>query len=189
MTLASGRELAPIAALQRELTAEFERDPRGARVAAILSAYSAAHEDWRAYAHFAPDAYTRNLVGRNAWYELLVLCWDAGQESPVHNHAGQNCWMAVLDGEIEEIHYHPAADGRPGPLRRGNARRFGRGRCAFINDGIALHLVRPSGGQRGVSLHLYSRPIETCNVYDAATGRVLPRRMAYHSVEGRVVAP
>jgi hypothetical protein len=41
---------------------------------------------------------------------------------------------------------------------------------------------------RGISLHLYSRPIETCNVYDEATGCVLPRKLAYHSVGGRVLA-
>lgn len=188
MSILSGTGLEPIAALQGALSLEFERDARGSRVAAILGEYASAHDDWRAFAHFAPDAYTRNLVGRGAWYELLVLCWDGGQTSPIHNHAGQNCWMAVLEGRIEEVQFHPADGAAGGALRPGTSRTFEPGRVGFINDDIALHLVRPMHGRRGISLHLYSRPIETCNVYDEATGCVLPRKLAYHSIGGRVVA-
>lgn len=178
---ALGASAAPIAALQRALTAEFERDARGPRVAAILAEYAGAHDDWRAHAHFAPLRYTRNLVGRTEWYELLVLCWDAGQSSPIHDHAAQNCWRAVLEGRIEEIQYPMPPEGWSGPLRPSSSRAYERGKVAFINDDIALHLVRPCDGRRGVSLHLYSRPISTCHVYDEATGRVLPRELTYHT--------
>lgn len=178
---ALGAELAPIAALQRALTAEFERDARGPRAAAILAEYAQRHDDWRAFAHFAPNQYTRNLVGRTAQYELLVLCWEAGQASPIHDHAGQNCWMAVLEGRIEELQYEFPSAGSAGPLVPGCARTFEKGKVAYIHDDIALHLVRPADGRRGISMHLYARPIETCHAYDAATGRVLPRVLTYHT--------
>lgn len=177
-------EPAPILTLQRALTAEFERDADAPRAASILAEYARQHADWRDYAHFAPGCYTRNLVGRTEWYELLVLCWDADQASPIHDHAGQNCWMAVLEGRIEEVHYAYPAAGQVGPLTPGGSRSFEPGRVAFINDGIALHRVRPTDGRRGISLHLYSRPIETCHAYDEATGKVLPRVLTYHSPSG-----
>ncbi|MCY2960870.1 MAG: cysteine dioxygenase family protein [Planctomycetota bacterium] len=187
MTLSDGsrpaldESLAPIAALQRALSAEFDRDARGPRVAAILAEYTRLHDDWRAFAHFAPDRYTRNLVGRTAAYELLVLCWDAGQSSPIHDHAGQNCWMGVLEGRIEEVQYELPPRGFVGPLRRLGARVYEPGKVAYISDDIALHLVRPAHGRRGVSLHLYAQPIATCHVYDEATGLVLPRELTYHT--------
>jgi cysteine dioxygenase len=167
--------------LLRALTAEFERDASAPRAAAILGEYARLHDDWRAHAHFAPGCYTRNLVGRTEWYELLVLCWDAGQTSPIHDHAGQNCWMAVLEGSIEEVQYAWPEPGRVGPLTSQGSRAFEPGRVAYINDDIALHVVRPADGGRGISLHLYSRPIETCHAYDEATGRVLPRQLTYHT--------
>ena len=34
--------------------------------------------------------YTRNLVGYNNSFTLLMLCWDRGQESPIHDHAGSH---------------------------------------------------------------------------------------------------
>lgn len=173
--------------LERPLLAEFQRDPKGPRVAQILAEYAHAHRDWNSFALFAPGSYTRNLVARNEWFELLLLCWDIGQESPVHNHAGQNCWMAVLEGDIEEVQFDCPTSEAPCSLAPRGSKLFTRGKVAFINDDIALHLVRPRAGQRGVSLHLYSRPIETCKMYDPATGRVALRRMGYHSIRGALV--
>ncbi|MBL8857988.1 MAG: cysteine dioxygenase family protein [Planctomycetes bacterium] len=174
--------------LERPLLQEFERDPKGKRIAQILADFAGSKSDWKDYALFAPKCYTRNLIARNEWFELLLLCWDAGQESPIHNHAGQNCWMTVMEGEIEELQYeYPSGRGKGELVSRGG-KVFAQGKVAFINDEIALHLVRPSNGKRGVSLHLYSRPIETCELYDETTGTVVVRKMAYHSIRGSLVA-
>jgi len=174
----------PIQGLQDDLVREFERDPRGSRVARMLGEYASRHDDWRRFALFDPEVYTRNLVGRNEHFEMLLLCWNVGQQSPIHNHAGQNCWMGILEGEMEEILFSPPADGRPGPLAPLNSKVHVPGRVGFINDDIALHRVRPVAGMRGISLHLYAKPIDECNVYDEATGLVVRSRLVYHSVEG-----
>jgi cysteine dioxygenase len=174
----------PILELQRDLVEEFARDPRGSRVARMLGEYAANHDDWRRFALFDPEVYTRNLVGRNEQFEMLLLCWNLGQQSPIHNHAGQNCWMGVMEGEIEEILFSPPAGEGPGPLAQMNSKIHVQGRVGFINDDIALHRVRPVAGKRGISLHLYSKPIDECNVYDEATGRIVRSRLVYHSVEG-----
>jgi cysteine dioxygenase len=173
----------PISTLQRDLLQEFERDPRGAHVARILAEYVSAHDDWRAYALFHPDMYTRNLVARNEEFEMLILCWSEEQASPIHNHAGQNCWMAVLEGTIEETLYVPPPGGAAGPLSPRNTKLYTPGRVAFINDDIALHRVRPASGGRGISLHLYAKPIDVCNVYDEVTGQVVQSSLVYHSVD------
>ena len=178
----------PIELLQHDLTRQFERDPRGVEAARILAAYARAERDWRKFVHFAPDVYTRNLVARNDHYEMLVLCWAAGQASPIHNHAGQNCWMAVLDGEIEETQFEPSGSDRAPRLAATGTKTFTAGRVAFINDEIALHRVRPVAGRAGISLHLYSKPIDVCNLYDEHSGQVVQKRLVYHSIDGRLLA-
>jgi cysteine dioxygenase len=155
-------------------------------VARILSEYTATQDDWKRYALFRPEMYTRNLVARNEHFEMLILCWSENQASPIHNHAGQNCWMAVLEGTIEEALYSPPSGNGAGPLTVRNTKLYSPGRVAFINDDIALHRVRPSAGGRGISLHLYSKPIDVCNIYDEATGRIVESPLVYHSVEGIV---
>jgi cysteine dioxygenase len=161
-----------------------------ARVLELLEGYARAHEDWRAFAFFDPVEYTRNEVARERDFELLLLCWGPGQESPIHNHEGQDCWMAVLEGEIEEVRFPRPEEVRPGPLEPVGARTFGRGEVAFIRDEIGLHLVRPARpGTRGVSLHLYAAPYEECDIYCPRTGRVTRKRLSSYSVRGRRVAP
>ncbi len=171
-------------ALEDPLLAEFGRDPKGPGIARILSAYAREHADWREFALFDAATYTRNLIARNEWFEMLLLCWNAGQSSPIHNHAGQNCWMAVLDGEIEEQQFDSPPPGSRGCPLKGQPKLFAPGKVAFINDDIALHRVRPRAGSHGVSLHVYSRPIDSCHVYDESTGSVVSRSLAYHSVRG-----
>jgi len=175
----------PIEALCEKLDAAFREDSRGTSVAGLLEAYSQEHGDWESYRHFKEGAYTRNLVHRTEDYELLLLCWGAGQESPVHNHMGQRCWMSIVEGEVEEVHYR-RQEGGPGPLVEGPTKRYGRGQAAFINDDIALHLVRGADGRAASSLHVYAKPYDVCLIYDPQTGAESAKTLTYHSVDGVV---
>lgn len=174
----------PLDGLCRTLLEEFGRDPRGTRVAGLLGEYARSHDDWRAWALFDEDGYTRNLVHRCGTYELLLLAWGAGQSSPIHDHAGQNCWMAVLDGDMEEVHLRANEGG--GPPIAAPPRRFQPGQVAYIADEIALHIVRPAPGSSAISLHLYSNPIDSCRVYDPLNGAVDRIEVGYHSVRGEL---
>src|SRR3984885_10220698 len=50
--------------------------------------------------------YTRNLIDKTELYELIAICWEVGQKSSVHNHRGQNCWMAVPIGRLQVENFH-----------------------------------------------------------------------------------
>ena len=163
-------------------------DPAGPGVARLLEDYAGNEGDWSGYRLFNDGFYARNLVEVCDLFELIVICWKEGQTSPIHNHAGQHCWMAVLEGTIEETHYaHPEA-GAGGPLAEVCTQTFPSGSVAYIHDDIALHVIRPAAGSSAVSLHLYSRPIKACNIYCPNTGRIEQKHVSYYSVEGRPVA-
>ena len=172
----------PLDQLCHDLAAEFQKDPKGKRVADLLGRYAEENGDWRDWTFFETERYTRNLVHRCGDFELLLLCWDHDQSSPIHDHDGQQCWMAVLDGTVEEVHYRE----KDGQLVEGAVRRFQRGQVAFIQDEIALHLVRAGAGGRGVSLHLYSNPIDACRIYEEGTGESRWIEVGYHSVRGEL---
>ena len=159
-------------------------------VAQRLAAYAKAESDWKELARFHADHYTRNLVHRDRQFELLVLCWGPGHETPIHNHEGQDCWMVVLDGEIEEVRYAFPAAGHVGALDPIGAKTFRVGDVAYIQDEIGLHLVRTASPRlAGVSLHLYAAPYDECNVYCPRTGRITRKRLVNDSVRGRAVGP
>lgn len=175
--------------LVRGLQEEFRGAARAARVGEMLAGYARAEEDWREVALFSDEHYTRNLVAREARFELMVLCWGRDQASPIHNHEGQDCWMAVLDGEMEEARFEMPDPRSPGPLRPKGALRFTSGQVAFIRDEMGLHLVRPWPESRGVgvTLHLYSLPYDDCNCYCPETGQVTRRKLGHYSVRGRIL--
>lgn len=174
---------ATLETLCRELSREFERDETGPGVAKILSSYAAAARDWCEHELHRPDGYTRSLLFKDGMYELLLLCWGAGQESPIHNHMDQNCWMAVLAGQIEEVQFACPTGPPCGRLEPRRSLLFDPGQVAYISDDIGIHLVRPVGGP-GVSLHLYSRPYDTCKVYDRETGEESVKCLTYDAIDG-----
>ena len=178
----------PLLSLCRDLTREFQRDPKGPRIANLLAQYSTRHEDWRAWAMFDPECYTRNLVHQEEQFELLLLCWQAGQKSPIHNHQGQRCWMAVLEGEVTETLFQFPEEGGGKPLAAGTSRSCPKSQVAFITDDIALHEIGASE-KPAVSLHLYSLPFASCQVYDRETGRIAVRQLSYYSVRGERAVP
>jgi len=157
----------------------------GKEVADLLRAFASKEEEsWRPWAHFVPERYARNLVYRCAGFELLLLCWGEGHTSPIHDHSGQECWMAILEGEFDEVHYSEPEGPEGVPMGTGRVRRFQAGNVAYIHDDIALHLIRPTPGTRGVTLHLYADAIDACRVFDPATGRATQCEVGYHSVRG-----
>lgn len=50
--------------------------------------------------------YTRNLVDAgNDRFNLMILCWNEGQSSAIHDHADSHCFMKVLKGGLTEVKY------------------------------------------------------------------------------------
>ncbi len=178
----------PIDELLAQLDRSLGDEARTAEVTAALARYAASGaQDWRAFAHFEADYYARNLVRQSELFELIVLCWGAGQRSPIHDHQGQRCWMAVLDGEVNESLFTLRGAPRT-QLAAGVSRKFSTGSVAFIVDEMGWHRIEPAGGRPAVTMHLYSRPIRTCSIYDEQSESVVTRTLRYHSIGGVVQA-
>jgi cysteine dioxygenase len=114
--------------------------------------------------------YTRNLIDRTPLYELLAICWEVGQASSIHNHAGQHCWMAAPVGRLLVQNYRTLEE----DLQRGTCRlepsdllELNVHSPAAVDPANPVHKVyNPrSFGERAVSLHIYSRPFDSCIVY------------------------
>ena len=125
------------------------------------------------YVFWAPGRYTRNLLYRSERFELMALCWEAGVASPIHDHAGQRCFMKAVAGAFEVEDFVRIEGGRaPGPARLTSLgiRRLVAGELDSLDASRDIHRVAPAGG-RAMSLHVYARPLDRAMVWDLASGR------------------
>eukprot|EP01135_Chromosphaera_perkinsii_P004789 Nk52_evm20s296 gene=Nk52_evmTU20s296 len=148
----------------------------------LMESYTSSdNKDWKKYALLDPYKYTRNLVDEgNGKFNLMILAWNCGQASSIHDHAGSHCCMKVLDGSVDETLYCcPEKDviaeeeeGGIAPMVVKGNRGLYKNQVAYIHDRIGLHRVsNPDHARPAFTLHLYSPPYEQCHRFDEATGK------------------
>lgn len=143
-----------------------------------------------AYMTWDRQHYTRNLIDRTPLYELMAICWEVGQASSVHNHRDQNCWMAVPMGRLRVENFHlveqDLAAGRCslGPL---NSVEMNVSHPCAVDPADPVHrVVNPREfNQRAVSLHVYSRPFDTCVVYSPEQGTCGEIKLHFNTEYGK----
>jgi cysteine dioxygenase len=141
------------------------------------------------YLFYEPTHYTRNLIHKSDLFELLAVCWEAGQSSPVHNHQGQSCWMAVPIGRLAVQNYDVVRSDAKGfcELRLAERVVMDPGHPSFVDPEEPIHAVLnlPEYGERATSLHVYSRPYDRCLVYAPEKNAYWEVPLFYDSEHGR----
>jgi len=136
--------------------------------------------------------YTRNLVDKTPLYELVAICWEVGQASSVHNHRGQNCWMAAPVGRLLVENYHLISQDlntghcnlEPAASVEMNAVHP----CAVDPKEPVHRVVNPREfNQRAVTLHVYSKPFDSCVVYSPEQSVCGEIKLHYNSEYGKPV--
>jgi cysteine dioxygenase len=137
--------------------------------------------------------YTRNLIDKTPLYELIAICWEVGQASSVHNHRDQNCWMAVPIGRLLVENYRLLTqDVAAGTceLNTADTVEMSPGQPCAVDPLEPVHrVVNPREfNQRAVSLHVYSRPFDTCIVYSPEQGTCGEIKLHYTTEYGKARA-
>jgi cysteine dioxygenase len=127
---------------------------------------------------FRGGVYTRTRIHRDDDFELLLLTWSPGSQSPVHDHDGQDCWFVPLAGDFTLDDYVIADDaiGDDARLTLLRSRRLGPGELDRRDQYEAVHAVRPAS-PIAISLHVYAQPIDRCRVFDLRRGTWQWRRI------------
>lgn len=143
------------------------------------------------YLYYARSHYTRNLIFKCELFEVIAICWESGQVSRIHNHRGQNCWMATPVGRLRVQNF------------RVSDRDASHGKChliptdAYDMDPTHPAVVQPEEpvhqvlnlrefGQRATSIHIYSYPYSSCEVYQLESGNYSDVPLHYTSEYGKL---
>jgi cysteine dioxygenase type I len=163
-----------------------------------LIAYEIRAEDLERYKRWVPDRHTRNKIFRNDMIEVMLICWPAGAITPLHTHNGQLGWMTMIEGKLVVENYRKVSCNKPE-----NEQVVGLDCLAgatqiemqHLNDELAIpggplntvdkkqtiHRIKnlADWNERAVSLHVYSRPIDSCVVFDIESQRCFRRDLKY----------
>jgi predicted metal-dependent enzyme (double-stranded beta helix superfamily) len=148
-------------------------------------------ESLKPYLYFSKGSYTRNLIFKCPLFEVIAICWETGQASRIHNHRDQNCWMAVPIGRLRVQNFRiEARDPARSACRLAPTAAYDMlpGRPAAVDPAEPVHQVLnlPEFARRAVSLHVYSKPFDSCEVYYPDKGSYTDVPLHYTSEYGKL---
>lgn len=160
------------------------------KIGQLMARFDAERKEWKRYAFFDKHKkYTRNLIATdNATFTLMLLCWTPGKASPVHDHAGSECFMRVIEGCVVEQQFAWAEKGKEHEhLKMLKETATEPGQVLFINDNVGLHKIENASSEPAITLHLYIPPYQECKCFFDENGQACPSRVTFYSENGQIV--
>ena len=159
---------------------------------AFLRAHPVDPDSLQPYLFWNRQHYTRNLIDKTDLYELLAICWEVGMTSSIHNHKDQHCWMAAPVGRLSVCNYRVLAEDLVShhcDIVPTDVVEITGSSPVAVDPANPVHDVRNRRefGERAVSLHIYSRPFDSCIVYSVDQHSCGEIGLHYNSMFGRPV--
>eukprot|EP00163_Fabomonas_tropica_P020854 TRINITY_DN36762_c0_g1_i1.p1 TRINITY_DN36762_c0_g1~~TRINITY_DN36762_c0_g1_i1.p1 ORF type:complete len:812 (+),score=162.76 TRINITY_DN36762_c0_g1_i1:218-2653(+) len=157
--------------LVQKLNGVFAKETQSAKeIHDALNSFQFCPETRAEYCHFDRQRYTRNLVTLNDKYSLLVMCWNAKQCTPLHDHGdiGITAHSRVIQGKLMLTRYSKATtmfDGDAFPYQVVDTKTYESDDTVCGGDkDLGFHVLQnPSDTETAISIHVYSPPyIECC---------------------------
>jgi len=124
------------------------------------------YEDLERWALFSDAGYQRVCLAEGERFELLLMCWKPGQQSPIHDHARSSCGARVVRGTATETRFRVTSSG---PLMATESRHLPEG-SIFASRDADIHLIANYEAQNLCTLHVYSPPLRRMTQYRFDTG-------------------
>ena len=162
------------------------------RVRMVLRENPVDPDTLKPYLFWDGQHYTRNLIDKTPTFELMAICWEIGQVSSIHNHRDQNCWMAAPIGKLMVQNYRVISKDLAQhccKIEPTELVEISPADPCAVDPREPVHSVfNPrEWNQRAVSLHVYSRPFDSCEVYSEEQGTCGDIALHYTSVNGVLV--
>jgi len=104
--------------------------------------------------------YMRHPIYLAEDWEIMLIAWDSGQRTPIHDHRGVLGSMAVFSGTLVEERFQ-TPHGTPDLLERADRPT---GDLCDIGPTV-LHRLEPRAG-RALSLHVYRPPLREMGIWE-----------------------
>jgi cysteine dioxygenase len=175
------------------------------KIAQYMAATPLRAEALNDYVWWRDSFYTRNLIYRDELFEVMTICWSPGQKTAIHTHNGQLGWMTVAQGEVRTHEFSHTSCNAPenqnvvnidclGGATELQIDKIGTVTCSegtgmvTVDKLQTIHQIENAGTTGCVSLHVYSKPFDSCIAFDLEQQRCYRRQLSYFSKDGRQVS-
>jgi cysteine dioxygenase type I len=130
---------------------DFRRDLDAGELESLVERVVTQPGLWRPHVRHERDRRWYVQLHRDPHVDLWLICWDAAQETGLHDHDRSSGAVRVVDGTLLEDSFVARGDGSIGlqTAKHGPGSRF-----SF--DASYIHDVRHDGGAPATSIHAYS---------------------------------
>jgi cysteine dioxygenase len=142
---------------QSELTIE--------KVTELMENVHIRHDEIEKCLNFSEDGYARNLFYKNDRFEFLVMCWDKGQLSPIHDHDQSISVEKIYSGKILCTNYR-LTDSDTETIEETDSQLAEEGSVITGRLG-EIHRIANIGpsSSKAVSIHFYSPPLKRMKTF------------------------
>jgi predicted metal-dependent enzyme (double-stranded beta helix superfamily) len=122
-----------------------------------------------------PDRYARRLLHRDPQgrYTAIVMVWDRGQGTALHDHAGIWCVECVYQGRIQVTSFNVMGGDPERDLvqfREEQVIQAGVGEAGALIPPFEYHILENALESPAVTLHIYGGEMNHCHVFEPVAG-------------------
>ncbi len=139
--------------------------------------------DFEKYIYWKKEGYTRNCIVKTENFELILLCWNKGDSTTIHGHDNQKCWVYQVSGEMTELRYKKNSQE---DLVECNRLILTTGKLCYIHDSMGYHLLKNDSNKNAITLHLYTKPVNKCDIYNPDKKMFEERILDFDTINGEL---
>lgn len=122
----------------------------------------------------APDRYARRLLHKDpsGRYSVVVMVWDRGQGTPLHDHAGVWCVECVYRGRIRVTSFdlETPADAEVLRFTPESVVFAGVGEAGHLIPPFEYHMIENPDAAPAVTIHVYGDELTWCHAFHPLEG-------------------
>lgn len=122
----------------------------------------------------APDRYARRLLHRDpaGRYTVVIMVWDRGQGTPLHDHAGMWCVECVYRGRIRVTSFDLETDSQAERLQftPESVVLAGKGEAGHLIPPFEYHMIENADETPAITIHVYGGEMTRCHAFFPVDG-------------------
>tara|TARA_R110001606_G_scaffold226662_1_gene374790 strand:- start:342 stop:896 length:555 start_codon:yes stop_codon:yes gene_type:complete len=123
--------------------------------------------EWEKFFKFNEEKPKRIRLSKTEDYELLISCWEKGQEGPIHDIDTAEAWIHPICGKFIEERYKLSHN----KLEQVSSVLLNTQSYSYMQKSKTIYKYINDYEARSVCLHLYAKPVKIWREYDRESAK------------------